>query len=255
MIDTTRLLPVALAGVTALVLTACGGGAEGSTTAAPTSSAAPAPAAEEPRDVAGYLVEDVSVPPAPTDPRAASLFGEEAVEQAWLEAVQVVDDYSYDPALFMPESFSAEDFAGLRSHLTERSAADWDATVSAALAAGTGAGTDEWGLIRTIYMTADWGGAASAAGVDVVMPTDGPFVTNRSLDGAQVAATPDGGGLVLSFTENVQIRFMEDGQMVRYPIARSFTFTLVPAPGGSAHAWLIDHFTGDGEYGEKITEA
>jgi hypothetical protein len=213
----------------ALLLGACGGTSGG--TAASSSAAATT-----------FTTADPVVSIAPVDTaaqRAYAAFGEDQVEAAYDETVELATRHYVDAATLLdegPGDHTPDQLAAATADATPSFAATWQAAASRYLGQTPGAtpadGATVWGLALTDLAPAD-------PSARWALPADGALVTRQYVRNPVFTPTADG-ALLVRFDHRLVLGLQSGDAPTALQVFRTVTFRLLPAPAGSATPWQVD---------------
>jgi hypothetical protein len=245
MSSTTRGLVAALALATMCITAGCGG--TGSPGTSPQATSAAETSESQP---VSPVVAEPTVAPAPTDSDAASLYGQDGIDSAYAEIVELATVLSFDPAYFFNDGDNTpESLAPVIERLVPEQR-DYFRGEAQRCLDGVNEGCGN--VIGLTYFD---------LGSDTVpyraMP-DGTFVVEQSLRNPTVALDEwNDGGTVLTFTfEHVaEVRLTMGDQPAAVTMTRTETYNLVPATGVHTTSWQIKQWTGQyqGDLRDPVT--
>lgn len=241
-----RTLGTAAAGVTVLVLSACGGTPTGAGSGSPTTaSSSPARTSSASISASPSTASIVAVTVTPA--AAAAAGSEQDARSAGETAAQALVTLNSIGDLCTGEPRTktrsvGTDLPFLADWLTPGAVERTDANV---LSKWTQQGNQE--AIKTMWLLVlvDAAGTNTCTGVTPATVT-GP-VTVDSPDGKHLRAT------VATRQETMSTR-KSDGQKMRGPADRTVTLTMVGNPASTGHPWLVDDWTGTFAFGTAVPE-
>lgn len=175
--------------------------------------------------------------------RAAAVFGQDRVDEAFDELSGFALAEAFPPALLDPEreDYTVADLAGdsVTEHLTPEAADGWTELVEAALA-GDAEARSFVHVMRFYDVERPW----TLLGED-------PVVASQQITDVAVDVDSSAGAgqelLVVSFHHDVSLQYHQDGRPVGFDVAKEITYELAPATGPDGPRWLIADFDGEFE--------
>jgi hypothetical protein len=230
---TSRALSAALALGIALTATACG--SSDPTTETAEKAAASAPAAEPtPEAPTGPKVAEPTVAPAPIATGIEYLYGQESVDVAYRELVELATVHAVNPDyFFLDGDNSSADLDPITGRFDAETARIIREDAEGCLAADEQSCADINGIVWFDNGTPER---------PYTFRDDMEFVTEQSITNPKaVGVIPDLGTshLEVSFDHVVRVRFVIDGTPVQATLTRNLTYSLVPATGAGPTSWLI----------------
>jgi hypothetical protein len=228
MTRTTRASAAALTLGLALALTACGGGETSPTKAEASPATTSAEAVAKTPEVA-----EPTVAPTPTDGQAVAVFGEQGIESAYREMVDLATREAINPDFFLRDGNNSS------ANLTEIAKRLSPEVVDALYRAADGCVAGDSAECGNVHGIVFWDNGSDER--PYTYRPDGQFVTEQSVVNPRVTAVSLDGreGVQVKFDHAVRWRMLIDGTPSVVEYTRPLTFGLVPAPPGSATRWLI----------------
>jgi len=183
-------------------------------------------------------VEPPTVEPLTVTGEAASVFGEDKVQQGYREMTEYAAAYTFQPRL-MQKTHDQEvaDFADLASRMLPETAEEFLATATRAVADDPD--EKDNGAVATLAF-------AGFTGPDVTWPTSGPLVTEHRITNPKVAVDTSNGQprLEVTLDQSAIVNLLQSGKPLPAVCTKTVSFWLVPAEAGSEYAWQIGAYRG-----------
>lgn len=228
-----KVAAVFLAGSLSFGLGACG--------STPAQYASPAPDRPVATSTATPAAEPITVEPGNFGgTEAATVLGQNKVNQGYEEVSGFAGSYGFDPRLVSDTSPTAADFEPMTKEMTPAAAESFRQTVQQALAGDATAG-------KTLMTAAVFGVHGDLGGDTFTLAKTGPMVVNQRITAPQVSVDRSTGieRLQVSVHQHADLRgTLARGGEVRVPVDKDTTYWLTPAPAGSGSSWLIDGWSG-----------
>jgi hypothetical protein len=230
----TPLLVTAL-GVVALSLTACGADSDAATpeTTKPAPTSSVQPSTEAP---AGPKIAEPTVAPLRIDDSVHNLYGDQMVETAYDEVVDLATVLAFNPDLFLHDgNNTAADLYPIQERLVPKQRPYLSTQFDDCLAGNRDACGNVVGVTYFDNGTTE---------KPYSYREDGEFVTDQTIANATaVGVIPNLGTshLDISFDHVSHVRLVFGGKDVTVTMTRNLVYSLVPSPG-TATTWLIDNW-------------
>ena len=231
----SRLVACTPLAVMVLTLTACGSGEPPATAAAPT-TAEPAVAEVTPEAPAGPTITEPTVAPLQIDGSVFNLYGQEMVETAYDEVVELATDLAFNPdSFFRDGNNSSADLAPVLERLVPGQAEFLRGKADACVSGDSDACGSVMGIVFFDFGTDEQ---------PYTYRDDLDFVSEQSVTNpTAVGVIPDLGTsyLELSFDHTATVRFMINSTPAVVTMTRHLTFNLEPTPSVSTQ-WRISNW-------------
>ena len=250
-----RGLRVAVVVGVSLTLAACGSSGPratapeepaASSTGAVVDTTPAAPVAVPPR------VAPASVAPAPTEESSVRLFGQDGVDSAYAELVELATVLSFNPEWTLHDvDNQVSDLDPVLAGRYHQNQADY---IRAQAEACGGADDDACAdVVAQVYYDMALSAEDDSA---LAYRPDGEFVTEQAVTNPTVTTNNIEGtdGLHVEFDHTATLRFLSHGAPVTATLARHVSYDLWQAPAGNAAPWWIVNW-GIDYHGEVVDEA